>query len=174
VAAAVLLVSVALPAQVTLVRERQRVGALEAEIASVAPHRSQVDRFRDARRLEVRSRVLHARLAAGSPAWSEVLRDLSHRVGRDARLVSLALVERPRNEGAALPAAAVAQDVSGRTVRIEGLLRRDGYRSERELAELMHSLERSPWWRDVRLVSAQAVGSSRTRFTLLASIAEGP
>jgi type IV pilus assembly protein PilM len=174
VAAAVLLVSVALPAQVTLVRERQRVSALEAEIASVAPHRSQVDRFREARRLEVRSRVLHTRLAAGSPAWSEVLRDLSHRVGRDARLVSLALVERPRNEGAALPVAAAAQDLSGRTVRIEGLLRRDGYRSERELAELMHSLERSPWWRDVRLVSAQAMGSSRTRFTLLASIAEGP
>jgi hypothetical protein len=38
----------------------------------------------------------------------------------------------------------------------------------------MDSLERSPWWRDVRLVSAQAAGPGRTRFTLLASVSEGP
>lgn len=169
-AAALLLVSVALPAQVTLVRERQRVAALESEIASIAPHRSQVERFRAARRLEERSRILHARLSAGAPVWSEVLRDLSHRVGRDARLVSVAFV-RPRDEAAVTLAEPVP---GGRTVRIEGLLRRDGYRSERELAELMDAVERSPWWRDVRLVSAQAMGPGRTRFALLATISEAP
>jgi type IV pilus assembly protein PilM len=171
--AVVLLVSVALPAQVTLVRERQRVTALESELAGVAPHRSQVEAFRGARRMEERSRVLHARLSGGTPRWSEVLRDLGHRVGRDARLVSLAFVERPR-EGSALPDVAPLAGDGERTVRIDGLLRRDGYRSERELAELMDSLERSPWWRDVRLVSAQAAGPGRTRFTLLASVSEGP
>jgi Tfp pilus assembly protein PilN len=170
-AAAVLLVSVALPAEVSLVRERERLNALEAEVQDVAPHRAHVERFREARRLEARSRVIQARLAAGEPVWSEVLRDLSHRVGKDARLVSLAFVERPRSEGA-LPAA-VAVPAGARTVRIEGLLRRDGFRSERELAEIMDSLERSPWWQDVRLVSAQSMGPGRTRFTLLASVSGG-
>ncbi|HEU5311972.1 MAG TPA: PilN domain-containing protein, partial [Candidatus Eisenbacteria bacterium] len=172
VAAAVLLVSVALPAQVTLVRERQRVLAIEDEVASLAPHRAQLTHFRAARRLEERSRVLHARLSAGTPEWSEVLRDLSHRVGKDARLVSVTLVEPARTE-ASLPVAAPAAGTNGRTVRIDGLLRRDGYRSERELAELMGSFESSPWWSDVRLVSAQAMGPGRTRFTLQARISEG-
>lgn len=171
--AAVLLVSVALPVQVTLVRERQRVAAIESEIASIAPHRSQVERFRAARRLEERSRILHAGLSAGTPRWSEVLRDLSHRVGKDARLVSIALVDPARSDGGSLPVAAPAAAGSGRVVRIDGLLRRDGYRSERELAGLMGSLERSPWWSDVRLVSAQALGAGRTRFTLEARISEG-
>ncbi|HET9251538.1 MAG TPA: PilN domain-containing protein, partial [Candidatus Eisenbacteria bacterium] len=171
-AAALLLVSLALPAQVTLVRERQRVAAIESEIASIAPHRSQVEHFRAARRLEERSRVLHARLSAGSPEWSEVLRDLSHRVGTDARLVSFALVEPARADGVALPVAAPVAGETGRRVRIDGFLRRDGYRSERELARLMASLERSPWWKDVRLVSAQALGPGRTRFTLEARISE--
>ena len=105
--------------------------------------------------------------------WSELLRDLSHRVGKDARLVSVALVDPARVEGAALPAAGVNVGDTGRTVRIDGFLRRDGYRSERELAALMSSLERSPWWKDVTLVSAQAMGVGRTRFALLATISEG-
>ena len=172
-AAAVLLVSVALPVQVTLVRERQRVQAIESEVASIAPQRSQVEHFRAARRLEERSRVLHARLSAGTPPWSEVLRDLSHRVGKDARLVSVALVDPERDAGASLPVSGTLARGTGRMARIDGFLRRDGYRSERELAELMSSLERSPWWMDVRLVSAQAVGAGRTRFTLEARISEG-
>lgn len=170
-AAAVLLASVALPTEVSLVRERQRLQTLEAEVQGVAPNRAQVDRFREARTLEVRSQVLQARLSAGTPVWSEVLRDLSHRVGKDARLVSFAFVERSA-EGT-LPAASAGPEAGARAVRIEGILRRDGYRSERELADLMASLEQSPWWKDVRLVSAQAVGPGRTRFTLLANVSGG-
>ena len=85
-AALVLLVSVALPAQVGVIRERQRIEALRSGLTDLAPRTEAVRRFRAVREEETRLKDLLAHLAGGQVLWSYTLRDLSHRIGPDVRL----------------------------------------------------------------------------------------
>jgi type IV pilus assembly protein PilM len=171
-AAAVLLLSMALPAEVGVLRERQRVGALRARVAEFAPSSGPLQRFRAARDEEARSRDLAARLSGGQVVWSDVLRDLSHRIGPDARLLSLEVLE-PKSPAGAVPAGGGAAPVSGvRTVRISGLLRTPGLRPERVLGELMESLGRSAALGQVWLEGCRSVAPGLSSFTLGATLTE--
>jgi Tfp pilus assembly protein PilN len=166
-ATALLLLSVSLPAEMSVQRERARVTDLERKLASVAPYADQVVRFREARSEEATSDAVMASLRAATPAWAEVLRDLSHRVGPDARLLSVALVE-PKPEDAA---AATTPGVV--TIRIEGLVRRERLRPEAPLGDLMASLENSPYVDQVALQTCQALGPVQSRFVLEARLTGG-
>ncbi len=163
-AAALLLVSIALPAHVGVVKERQRLAAMRGELAALAPRTDALQRFRSAREEETRLQDLLARLSGGQVLWSFVLRDLSHRVGDDVRLTELA-VEEPAPAADGAPTA-------GRTVRLTGLLRTDHRRTELVLADLMHSLQQSPVLDQVRLEGCQSVDASRSSFTVSARLAE--
>lgn len=159
--AVLLLVSVAVPAQVGVVRERQRIGALRAELDTLAPRADALSRFRSAREEETRARDLLARLSGGQVRWSFVLRDLSHRIGPDVRLTELGMAD------------AEAQETSGgRLIRLTGLLRTDRRRAEDVLAELLTSLESSPVLDQVRLEGCQAVSPSVSSFTVTAKLLE--
>jgi len=162
VAAALLLVSIALPTHVGVVRERQRIGALQSELRDLAPRADGLSRFRAAREQEVRARDLLERLSGGQVLWSFVLRDLSHRIGPDVRLTDLGVgsVE----AGGASPAA--------RTILLTGLLRTDRRRPEDVLAELMGSLQQSPVLDQVRLEGCEAVNEAASTFTVSARILE--
>jgi Tfp pilus assembly protein PilN len=168
-ATAVLLLSVSLPAEMSVQRERARVTDLEHKLATVAPYADQVVRFREARSEEASSDAVMASLRGPTPPWSEVLRDLSHRVGTDARLMSVALVEPKPDDADA--AAATVPGVA--TIRIEGLVRRERLRPEAPLGTLMASLEQSPYVDQVALVTCQAVGAAQSRFVLEARLTSG-
>jgi type IV pilus assembly protein PilM len=178
-AAAVLLLSVSLPAELSVVRERRQVAELERKLQSLEPLRDRVDRFRAVRREEEHAVALMGSLTGGMPSWSEVLRDLSHRVGSEARLTSFELIGAQSSngsdtgdgvtgsgEGTEAPAGAPV-------LRITGLVRREALRSERPLGELMESLERSPYLREVRLVGCEAVEPELSRFALTANLVGG-
>jgi type IV pilus assembly protein PilM len=170
-AAAVLLLSISLPAELTLQRERSRVAGLEAKLQGLGEYSETVGRFREARETEARSAAVMAGLRGGTPPWSEVLRDLSHRVGTEARIVSLAPAE-PGPEGGA-PDASVPAPAEGTELRIEGLVARERLRPEQPLGELMASLERSPYVDRVELQTCQAVGPLQSRFVLSARLVRG-
>lgn len=166
-AAAVLLLSVSLPAEVTVMQERQRVGTLKASLEEVRPRAEALRRFRAAREQETRLHDLLARLSGGQVLWSYVMRDLSHRVGDNVRLTTLEVVEPVPAAGAAVPAGE-----SGREVRLSGLLRMERERPEKVLGELMESLAQSPVFDQVRLEGCQTVTPVLSSFTLTLRIAE--
>ncbi len=162
-AAAVLLVSVALPAHVTVLNERARIEGVKAELQGLTPKAEAVRRFRAAREEETRLHDLLAHLTGGQVLWSYALRDLSHRIGSDVRLTLLEVME---------PAAGAAAPGAGRQVRLTGLLRTQDRRPEDVVGELMQSLERSPVLGQVRLEGCQAVSTTVSSFVITAGIAE--
>lgn len=166
-AAAALLLSVSLPAEMTVMHERSRVDGLRTSLEEVRPRAEALRRFRAAREEETRLHDLLSRLAGGQVLWSYVLRDLSHRVGDDARLTALEVVEPGSAAGAAAPAGG-----SGREVRLSGLLRTERERPEKVLGELMESLSRSPVFDQVRLEGCQTVTPALSSFTVTVRIAE--
>jgi hypothetical protein len=165
--AAVLLLSVSLPAEMAVMGERQRVASLRGSLEEVRPRAEALRRFRAAREEETRLHDLLARLSGGQVLWSYVLRDLSWRVGDDARLTTLEVLEPAPAAGAAQPAGE-----SGREVRLSGLLRTDRERPEKVLGELMDSLSRSPVFDQVRLEGCQTVTPALSSFTVTVRIAE--
>lgn len=165
--AAVLLLSVSLPAEMTVMGERHRVASLRSSLEEVRPRAEALRRFRAAREEETRLHDLLARLSGGQVLWSYVLRDLSWRVGDDARLTALEVLEPAPAAGAAVPAGE-----SGREVRLSGLLRTDRERPEKVLGALMDSLSRSPVFSQVRLEGCQSVTPALSSFTVTVRIAE--
>ncbi|HTM00142.1 MAG TPA: pilus assembly protein PilM [Candidatus Omnitrophota bacterium] len=168
--AAMLLLSVSLPAEMAVVGERQRVASLRGSLEEVRPRAEALRRFRAAREEETRLHDLLARLSGGQVLWSYVLRDLSWRVTDNARLTTLEVLE----PGEPAPAAGAAQPAgeSGREVRLSGLLRTDRERPEKVLGELMDSLSRSPVFDQVRLEGCQTVTPALSSFTVTVRIAE--
>jgi type IV pilus assembly protein PilM len=171
-AAAVLLVSMALPAEVGVLRERQRVGDLREQVTAYTPRSGAIQQFRFARQEEARNSELNSRLSGGRVVWSEVLRDLSHRIGPDARLLAFEVLE-PRSASGAVSAGGDAVPGPGvRTVRISGLLRTKAPRPEKELGELMESLGRSPALGLVWLEACRSAAPGLSTFTLGATLTE--
>ncbi|HET7497280.1 MAG TPA: pilus assembly protein PilM [Candidatus Eisenbacteria bacterium] len=168
--AAVLLLSVSLPAEMAVVGERQRVASLRGSLEEVRPRAEALRRFRAAREEETRLHDLLARLSGGQVLWSYVLRDLSWRVTDNARLTTLEVLE--PGEPATAAGAAQPAGVSGREVRLSGLLRTDRERPEKVLGELMDSLSRSPVFDQVRLEGCQTVTPTLSSFTVTVRIAE--
>jgi type IV pilus assembly protein PilM len=166
-AAVVLLMSVSLPAEMSVMRERQRVGSLRSGLEEFRPRAEALRRFRAAREEETRLQDLLARLSGGQVLWSYVLRDLSQRVGDDVRLTTLEVVEPAPAAGAATPVGEI-----GREVRLSGLLRTDRERPEKVLSGLMASLARSPVFSQVRLEGCETVTSGLSSFTVTVRIAE--
>jgi type IV pilus assembly protein PilM len=166
-AAVLLLLSVSLPAEMTVMGERSRVEALRASMEEVRPRAEALRRFRAVREEETRLHDLLARLSGGQVLWSYVLRDVSQRIGDNARLTTLEVVESVPAAGAAVPAGE-----SGREVRLSGLLRTDSERPEKVLSELMHSLALSPIFSQVRLEGCQTVTAGLSSFTLTVRVAE--
>jgi type IV pilus assembly protein PilM len=166
-AAVVLLMSVSLPAEMSVMRERQRVGSLRSGLEEFRPRAEALRRFRAAREEETRLQDLLARLSGGQVLWSYVLRDLSQRVGDDVRLTTLEVVEPAPAAGAAAPVGEI-----GREVRLSGLLRTDRERPEKVLSGLMASLARSPVFSQVRLEGCETVTSGLSSFTVTVRIAE--
>lgn len=169
-AALVLLLSVSLPAEVTVLRERQRVGMLKSSLEDLAPRAEALRRFRAAREEETRLHDLLARLSGGQVLWSYVLRDLSHRVGENVRLTGFEVSEPRVAAVAAAPGA--APEVPSREVRLIGLLDTRSDRPEKVLGTLMQSLAQSPVLDQVRLEGCQTVTATMSSFTLTARIAE--
>ena len=168
-AAAVLLISVALPSHWGVVQERRRVETLRRGLEELSPRIDAVRRFRAAREEETRLHDLLAHLTGGQVLWSYALRDLSHRIGPDVRLTSLEVLEPQAVAGAAAAAAPVPP---ARQIRLMGLLRTQNRRPEDVVGELMQSLESSPIFVQVRLEGCQAVTGSVSSFTVTAEIAE--
>ena len=165
-AAAVLLVSVALPAQMDLIRERHRIGALKQGLTELEPRTEAVRRFRAVREEETRLHDLLAHLTGGQVLWSYALRDLTHRVGPDVRLTALDVLAPQASAGAA------GAEPAARQIRFTGLLRTQGRRPEEVVGELMQSLQRSPVLDQVRLEGCQAVTTSVSTFTVSAELSE--
>jgi Tfp pilus assembly protein PilN len=168
-AAAVLLISVALPSHMTLISERHRIEGLKGSLTGLTPKAEAVRRFRAAREEETRLHDLLAHLTGGQVLWSYALRDLSHRIGPDVRLTQLDVLE---PQEAAAPAAGATAERPARMVRLTGLIRTQSRRPEDVMGELMQSLERSPVFEQVRLEGCQAVTASVSSFTLTVGIAE--
>jgi type IV pilus assembly protein PilM len=168
-AAAVLLISVALPSHMTLISERHRIDGLRESLTGLTPKAEAVRRFRAAREEETRLHDLLAHLTGGQVLWSYALRDLSHRIGPDVRLTQLDVLE---PQEAAAPAAGATAERPARMVRLTGLIRTQSRRPEDVMGELMQSLERSPVFEQVRLEGCQAVTASVSSFTLTVGIAE--
>lgn len=166
--AALLLLSVSLPAQVTVMRERQEVGRLQSVLISLEPRTDALRRFRAAREEETRLQDLLARLSGGQVLWSFVLRDLSHRIGPNARLTAIEVVDPPAQPANA-PATA---EPPRRRLRLSGLLRTGTERPEKGLGELMQVLAQSRVVEQVQLEGCQAVSPSLSSFTLTAVLAE--
>lgn len=165
--AAVLLLSVSLPAEVGVIRERQRVGALRATLEAARPRVEALGRFREAREEEARLRGILERLSGGHVVWSHALDDLARRVGSDARLTTLEVMEPAPAAGAAVPAGE-----SGREVRLSGLLSTERGRPETILGELMESLARSSVFTRIRLEECRTLTPALSSFTLTARIVE--
>ncbi|MGH7682270.1 MAG: pilus assembly protein PilM, partial [Candidatus Eiseniibacteriota bacterium] len=164
--AAMLLLSVSLPAEVSVLRERQQVTGLQKEFVSLEPRTDALRRFRAAREEETRLQDLLARLSGGQVLWSYVLRDLSHRIGPEARLTALEVLDPPAQ--APQPGA----EPPRRKLRLYGLLRTNVERSEKGLAELMDVLSRSHVVGQVQLEGCERVSASMSSFTLTAELAE--
>lgn len=167
-AAALLLISVALPSHMNVVTERARIDGLKENLTVLTPKAEAVRRFRAAREEETRLHDLLAHLTGGQVLWSYALRDLSHRIGPDVRLTQLDVLE-PQ---AATPAAGAVAERPVRLIRLTGLLRTENRRPEDVVGELMQSLERSPVFGQVRLEGCQAVTKSVSSFVVTAGIAE--
>ncbi len=167
-AAAVLLISVALPSHMGVLTERRRIDGLKANLADLAPKAEAVRRFRAVREEETRLHDLLAHLTGGQVLWSYALRDLSHRIGPDVRLTTLEVIE--PQAAASSPGAAVERPM--RQIRLTGLLRTRDRRPEDVVGELMQSLERSPVLGQVHLEGCQAVTASVSSFVMTAGIAE--
>ncbi|HYR69168.1 MAG TPA: pilus assembly protein PilM, partial [Candidatus Dormibacteraeota bacterium] len=166
--AAMLLLSVSLPAQVSVMRERQEVGRLQSVLISLEPRTDALRRFRAAREEETRLQDLLARLSGGQVLWSYVLRDLSHRIGPNARLTAIEVVD-------PVPAANSAPqgtEPPRRRLRLTGLLQTGAERPEKGLGELMQVLAQSRVVQQVQLEGCQAVSPSLSSFTLTAVLAE--
>jgi type IV pilus assembly protein PilM len=165
--AALLLLSVSLPAGVNVFHERQQVTRLQTELTSLEPRTDALRRFRAAREEETRLQDLLARLSGGQVLWSYVLRDLSHRIGPDARLTTLEVLE-------PAPAANAPQGTEPphRRLRLSGLLRTGSERPEKELGDLMQVLAQSRVVEQVQLEGCQAVSPVMSSFTLTAVLAE--
>src|SRR5439155_1373802 len=117
-AAALLLVSVALPAHMNVLSERSRIEGLKGTLAGLSTKSDAVRRFRAAREEETRLHDLLAHLTGGQVLWSYVLRDLSHRIGPDVRLTLLETIE---PQAAPPPPGALASRPA-RMIRFSGLL----------------------------------------------------
>ncbi len=165
--AAMLLLSVSLPAEVSVLRERQQVTSLQKELVALEPRTDALRRFRAAREEETRLQDLLARLSGGQVLWSYVLRDMSHRIGPDARLTALEVLD-PVPQPNAQPGAAPPH----RRLRLYGLLRTKVERTEKGLAELMDVLSRSHVVDQVQLEGSERVSASLSSFTLTAELAE--
>ncbi|MGE5175135.1 MAG: pilus assembly protein PilM [Hyphomicrobiales bacterium] len=179
VVAAMLLLSVSLPAEMTVLRERQRVGTLRGGLDALRPEAESVRRFRAAREEETRLHDLLERLSGRQVLWSYALRDLSHRVGSDVRLTSLEVVTPVPDPSAPAAATAAAGATPAATpappareIRVSGLLDTRRERPERVLGALMQSLSESPVLDQVRLTDCRAVSPSVSSFNLTARIAE--
>ena len=176
-AALLLLLSVSLPAEVSVTRERRKVETLRAELTELSPRTDAVRTFRSARAEEERSRALLAGLAETRIQWSEALRDLSHRVGEDARLTTFTIMDpapgaqdATADGSSGMPSAAPgAIAPAPRDVEISGVLRFDPAGPERLLGALMESLSASPYFVDVRLVACRS-DRDGSRFTLRAAL----
>jgi type IV pilus assembly protein PilM len=168
-AAAVLLLSVSLPSEVTLLREQRRIESLREEFSSLSVRADGVRRFQEARAAEARSAALMARLQGASPRWSEGLRDLSYRVGPEVSFTTFEVLE--KQPGLA-PEPGDPSASGKREVRITGLIRIDGRGPEPVLGRLMESLAGSALLRDVRILSCEVVAPGRGSFALLAALAE--
>ncbi len=169
-AAAVLLISVALPSHMTVLSERARIDGLKQNLTALGPKAEVVRRFRAAREEETRLHDLLAHLTGGQVLWSYALRDLSHRIGPDVRLTMLEVLE--PQAAAPAPGATATAERPMRLVRLTGLIRTQNRRPEDVVGELMQSLERSPVFGQIRLEGCQAVTPSVSSFVLTAGIAE--
>jgi len=167
-AAAVLLLSIALPSHMNVIGERRRIESLKESLSGLQSKAEAVRRFRAAREEETRLHDLLAHLTGGQVLWSYALRDLSHRIGPDVRLTLLEVLE-PQAVNAVAGAPA---ERSSRLVRLTGIIRTQSRRPEDVVGELMQSLERSPVFGQVRLEGCQAVTASVSSFVLTAGIAE--
>lgn len=165
--AALLLLSVSLPAEVSVLRERQQVSQLSKELVSLEPRTDALRRFRAAREEETRLQDLLARLSGGQVLWSFVMRDLSHRIGPEARLTALEVLD-PVPQPNAQP----GSEPPHRRLRLYGLLRTKVERTEKGLAELMEVLSRSHVVDQVQLEGCERVSASLSSFTLTAVLAE--
>ena len=121
------------------------------------------------RQEETRLRDLLAHLAGGQVLWSYTMRDLSHRVGADVRVTMLEVIEPQANANAGASAASAG---AARRIRLTGLLRTQGRRTEDVVGELMQSLQLSPVLDEVRLEGCQAVTASFSTFTVSAGLVE--
>ncbi len=166
-AAALLLISVALPSHMNVVTERRRIEGLKASLVTLTPKAEAVRRFRAAREEETRLHDLLAHLTGGQVLWSYALRDLSHRIGSDVRLTQLDVLE-PQ----AAPTPGATAERPTRLIRLTGLMRTQNRRPEDVVGELMQSLERSPVFGQVRLEGCQAVTKSVSSFVVTVGIAE--
>lgn len=166
-AAGVLLLSVSLPAEVTVLRERQQVGQLQATLAELEPRMEALRHFRAAREEETRLQDLLAHLSGGQVLWSFVLRDLSHRIGEEVRLTTVEVLDAPPPGNGAQ-----AADHVGRRLRISGLLRTRSERPEEVIGGLMQSLAQSPVLDHIQLEGCQMVSAGISSFALTAVLAE--
>ena len=172
-AAAVLIVSLAVPSEVQTIQARHRVAVLRGDLERLAAQSSAVAVFRAARENEARLQDLEARLTGSPIVWSSLLRDLSHRVGPDVRLTAMEVVDAaPANAAPPVPGSAPAP-FEARSVRISGLLRTTSEPAEEVLAGLMRSLGASPEFDQVRLVGCERVAPDLSGFTLTVRLAEG-
>jgi type IV pilus assembly protein PilM len=165
--AAMLLLSVSLPAELSVLRERQQVAGLQRELVSLEPRTDALRRFRAAREEETRVQDLLARLSGGQVLWSYVLRDLSHRIGPSARLTALEVLD-----PAPQPNAQAGAEPLHRRLRLYGLLRTKVERTEEGLADLMDVLSRSHVVGQVQLEGCERVSAALSSFTLTAELAE--
>jgi len=172
-AAAVLIVSIAVPSEVQTIQARQRVSALRGDLAKLESQSSAVAEFRAARASEARLKVLEARLAGSQVVWSSLLRDLSHRVGRDVRLTAVEVLDSAPASAPASPSGTTPASLEPRSLRISGLLRTAGEPAEGVLAGLMRSLGTSPQIDQVRLGGCERVAADLSSFTLTVRLVEG-
>ncbi len=177
-AAALLVLSIAAPAEVQNAKARQRVASLREDLQALATQSVAVARFRAAREEEARLQALVGRLTGSQVVWSSVLRDLSHRIGADVRLTNVEVID-PATGGAATgatPASAAPATPPARSLRLSGLLRSSsgagGDPTERVLAALLQSLGASPIFDQVRLDGCERVAPELSTFTLTARLTE--
>ncbi|MEK7348159.1 MAG: pilus assembly protein PilM [Candidatus Eisenbacteria bacterium] len=169
-AAALLIVSIAAPAEIQNSQARQRIASLRGGLEELNAQSSAVAQFRAAREEEARLEALLGRLTGSQVVWSTVLRDLSHRVGQDVRLTAVEVLDPAAATTA--PGAAPAPP-EPRSLRISGLLRTQGAPPERVLADLLRSLGSSPVVDEVRLEGCERVAPELSGFTLTARLTEG-
>ena len=172
VAAAVLIVSIAVPSEVQTIQARQRVAALRGDLEKLASQSAAIAQFRAERADEARLKAIESQLTGSEIVWSNVLRDLSHRVGPDVRLTSVEIVD-PAAPAAPSAAPAAPAAPQARSLRVTGLLHTAATPPEGVLAALLRSLGASPHFDVVRLEGCERVAPEMSRFTITARLAEG-